>query len=209
MCHLVNDWLLKDARFSSLMELPSLFPRSALESRTSEQTLNSDSMRFSGKVISVTEFQSTPALKRIFTPKKNECGVKTRKTIVNLEIHSNSVKEVLDGQIVASMDLSTLQFGLIPSKQGKRFQFALQGLHDGEKIKREYEVQNASELAIWFSQLNPEHPQPTGQLEQFWLEFAELIGLVRTSFREVRLEYEESERRLRGLLEQLEMYHNE
>jgi hypothetical protein len=191
------------------MEQSSISSKITLETRPSESTLTSDSIVFSGKVISVTAFQTTPTLKRIFAPRKNECGLKTRKTIVNLEIHSDSINEVLEGQVIAKIELSTLQFAIVPSKQGKRFQFVLQGFCDGEKIKREYEVQTASELAMWFSQLNPEPPQPTGQRELFWTEFAELVRIVRSNFSEFILDYQESEQRLISLLHELEMYHLE
>jgi hypothetical protein len=133
-----------------------VYKKARLEQMPSEKTLDPSEIHFSGKVISVSEFHSASPLKRFFTLKKNECGLNTRKKMVTLEIHSNSVKEFLDGELVANMDLSSLQFGIIPSKQGKRFQFTLQARSDGKWIKREYEVQTASELAIWYSQINRE-----------------------------------------------------
>lgn len=181
--------------------------KSPLISKDSEKTITSDCI-FSGKVLSVTEYQSLTSLKRIFTPKKNELGLKTRKTLVILEIGGNYIREVLeDGTVAASIQLSSVQFAMVPTKGGKRFQFTLQGYgNDGKSyVKRQYEVQTASELSIWYSQLNPEpHSFHSGsQRELFWREYLEMIQLIKRSVIESLEEVHSSKDTLHNLLAQL------
>ena len=183
--------------------------KSPLVSKDSEKTIASDCM-FSGKVLSVTEYQSLTNLKRLFTPKKNELGVKTRKTPVILEIGGNYISEVLeDGTVAASIQLSSVQFAMVPTKGGKRFQFTLQGYgHDGKSyVKRQYEVQTASELAVWYSQLNPEaHSFNSGsQGELFWREYLDMIQLIKRSVMESLEEVHSSKATLHTLLTQLKI----